>query len=82
VIENCTGQTTWWNTAAAIFEECVDTSSLIGKVVFKHCVHSLNQAAHVLANYSFHNKTCSSWCDEPPACLISRLLDAIIPVYV
>lgn len=32
VIEYCSGQTRWWDAAAAIFAECVDVSSLIGKV--------------------------------------------------
>lgn len=82
VVENCTGQTTWWDSAAGIFAECVDAASLIGKVVFKHCVRSSNQVTHVLANYSFCNKACSSWCDEPTACLIFRLLDDVIPVYI
>ena len=33
VINFCNGQTRWWDSAAAIFAECVDTSSLIGKVI-------------------------------------------------
>ena len=35
---NCySGQTTWWDAAATIFVECVDISTLIEKVKFKHC---------------------------------------------
>ena len=61
VIEYCSGQTRWWDAAAAIFAECMDVSSLIGKVTFKHCGRSSNQAAHVLASHSFYNKINSSW---------------------
>mgnify|MGYP000964132165 CR=1 FL=1 len=53
MIESCDGQARWWDEAAAIFAECVDLSSLIGKVKFQYCPRSCNQAAHVLANYSF-----------------------------
>ena len=56
-INFCDGQSRWWDAATAIFAECVDVSSLIGKVVFKHCFRSSNQAAHVLANFSYCNKT-------------------------
>ena len=66
VIEYCTGQNRWWDSAAAIFAECVDVASLIGKVKFKHCVRLCNQAAHVLASHSFCNKLSSSWTDEAP----------------
>lgn len=39
--------------AATIFAKCVDTTMAIGKVIYKHCYRSSNQAAHVLANYSY-----------------------------
>ena len=73
VIDYCSGQTEWWDSAAAVFAECIDVSLSIGKVIFKHCARSSNQAAHVLASYYFCNKICSSWTDEPPACLVSKL---------
>ena len=37
VINCCSGQSTWWDAAAAIFTECVDISTLIVNVNFKHC---------------------------------------------
>ena len=77
VINCCSGQSTWWDAAAAIFAECVDISTLIGKVNFKHCFQSANQAAHVLANFSYCNKLSSSWTDEPPDCLVSKLVDDV-----
>ena len=80
VIESCAGDTRWWDDAAAIFAECVDISSLIGKVKFKHCYRSSNQAAHVLTNYSYCNKLCSHWTDEPPGCLVSNLVDDVTPI--
>ena len=58
----------------------MDVSVLIGKVKFKHCFRSSNQATHVLANYSFCNKTSSIWTDESPGCLVSKLVDDVIPI--
>ena len=66
VIESCAGQTTWWDEAAATFAQCVDLSTLIGKVNFKHCSRSCSQAAHVLAKFSYCIISFfSSWTDEP-----------------
>jgi hypothetical protein len=73
VIDFCNGQNRWWDPTAALFAVCVDISVLIGKVNFKHCYRSGNQAAHVLANFSFFNRSnitashitcvaCSVWC--------------------
>ncbi|XBJ02336.1 hypothetical protein VPH35_021737 [Triticum aestivum] len=80
VIDSCTGQTRWWDTAAAIFAECVDAATSIGKVNFNHCFRSCNDATHVLAKHSFCNKISSSWTDEPPGCLVSRLVDDVLPL--
>lgn len=63
VINFCSGQTRWWDAATAIFAECMDLSSLIGKVIFKHCSRSCNEVAHVLANHSYCNKTFVTWLD-------------------
>lgn len=52
--------------ASAFFAKCVDITSLIGKVTFKHYLRSANQAAHVLANYCYCNKISISCTDEPP----------------
>ena len=77
VINFCDGQSRWWDAATAIFAECVDVSSLIGKVIFKHCFRSSNQVAHVLARFSYSNKVSSSWTDEPPDYLVSKLVDDV-----
>ena len=66
VINFCTGQSRWRDAATAIFAECVDMATAIGKVVYKHCYRSANQAAHVLANHSYCNKISSFWLHEPP----------------
>ena len=43
VINYCNGQTRWWDDAAALFVECVDLGSMIGKVMFNHCLRSFNK---------------------------------------
>ena len=63
--------------AAAMFAECVDIVSSIGKVIFKHCLRSCNQAAHALAKFSFTNKYSLSWLDEPPDYLVKELVDDV-----
>ena len=77
VINFCNGQERWWDEAAALFAECVDISTSIGKVIFKHCIRSCNQAAHVLANFSFCNKLNLSWLNEPPDVIVSKLMDDV-----
>lgn len=37
VINFCTRQNRWWDSAAVIFAECVNIGVLIGKTEFKHC---------------------------------------------
>ena len=77
VINFCNGQERWWDEAAALFAECVDISTSIGKVIFKHCIRSCNQAAHVLANYRFCNKSTLTWLDEAPDFIVSTLVDYV-----
>ena len=77
VINFCTGQTRWWDEAAALFAECVDLGTSIGKVIYKHCLRSCNRAAHVLANFSFCNKLSSVWLHEPPDFLVRKLVDDV-----
>ncbi|XBI00172.1 hypothetical protein VPH35_129307 [Triticum aestivum] len=81
LIEFCTGQTRWWDVAAAIFADCVDTTTSIGKVIYKHCYRSSNQVAHVLAKFTYCNKLSLIWMNEPPGVLVSKLIDdvSIIP---
>ena len=66
LIEFCSGQTRWGNAAAGIFAECVDTTTSIGKVIYKHCYRWSNQAEHVLAKFSYCNKISVVWMNEPP----------------
>jgi ribonuclease HI len=80
VIDYCTDQSRWWDAVVAFFAECVDVASSIGKVYFKHCFRSGNQAAHVLANLYYCNKGSLSWTDEPPGCLITKLVDDVMLV--
>lgn len=77
MINFCTGQSQWWDAAASIFADCVDLASLIGKVKFKHCYRSANFVAHELASYSFCNKYSSSWVDDPPDCIVDKLLNDV-----
>ena len=55
----------------------VDTATAIGKVVYKHGYQFANQAAHVLANYSYYNKSTLSWLDEPPRFVVGKLVDDV-----
>lgn len=58
---------------------CVDITTSIGKVMFKHyCYHSANQVAHVLANYSYCTKVSLVWMNEPPDCLVSKLVEMLL----
>ena len=78
IINYCYGQTQWWNAAAAIFAECVDTATSIGKVKFKHCPWTANSVAHDLASYSFCNKKFVSWINESSGWLIETLLNDVL----
>lgn len=53
---------------------------MIGNVNFKHCFRLANKAAHVLAKFSYCNKTSSSWLDEPPDCIASKLVNDVLLV--
>ena len=57
MISFCNGWSGWWDTTTTLFTKCVDVASSIGKVVFRHCYHSSNQATRVLAKFCFCNKT-------------------------
>ena len=61
VINLCDGQSKWWDAAAAIFAECIDTATSIGKVIFSHCFRDANSVAHELAKFSFCNKLDNNW---------------------
>lgn len=78
VVNFCTGQTQWWDPAAAIYAECVDVVTMIGKVDFLHCPREANGAAHEIAKYSFLNKFSCTWDDDPPSWLYSKLVDDVM----
>ncbi|XBH85526.1 hypothetical protein VPH35_073426 [Triticum aestivum] len=78
VINFCTGQSQWWDSAAAIYAECVDLANLIGKVKFKHCNRVVNGVAHELAKFSFLNKHSGRWDDDPPSFLLGGLANDVI----
>ena len=59
------------------FRGCVDIGVSIGKVNYMHCFRSANQVVHVLANFSFCNKTSRSLFDEPPICVVNSLVDDV-----
>ena len=77
MINFCTGQSQWWDVAAAIFSECVDLATSIGTVNYKHCKRNANVVAHKLVSYSFCNRTSVSWVDEPPGWLTSSLVNDV-----
>lgn len=71
VVNYCQGQHQWWDAAAAIYAECIDSATSIGKVIFTHCFREANVTAHELAKYSYCNKCDDSWTNKPPVFLIS-----------
>ncbi|XBH81847.1 hypothetical protein VPH35_107336 [Triticum aestivum] len=77
VIKCCRGQDQWWDAAAAIFAECIDLSTSIGKVIFSHCFREANSVAHELAKFSFCNKCDDNWTNEPPELLVSQLVNDV-----
>ena len=80
VIDFCTGQSHWWDAAAAIFAECVDLTTSIGKVKFKHCPRIANSVAHELDSYSFCNNNSIRWINEPLGWLIGTLVKDVMGV--
>ncbi|KAI4974937.1 hypothetical protein ZWY2020_048544 [Hordeum vulgare] len=79
VINCCQGQDQWWDAAAAaaVFAECIDLSTSIGKVIFYHCFHEANSVTHELAKFSFLNKRNDSWTNEPREFLVSQLMNDV-----
>ncbi|KAI4986208.1 hypothetical protein ZWY2020_018838 [Hordeum vulgare] len=65
------------NCSAAVFAECIDLSTSIGKVMFSHCFREANLVAHELAKFSFCNKRNDSWTNEPPEFLVSQLVNDV-----
>uniref|UniRef100_A0A8I6XJ96 RNase H type-1 domain-containing protein n=1 Tax=Hordeum vulgare subsp. vulgare TaxID=112509 RepID=A0A8I6XJ96_HORVV len=42
VISCCRGQDQWWDAVAAVFAECIDLSTSIGKAIFSHYFREAN----------------------------------------
>jgi hypothetical protein len=53
--------------ASAIFADCMDLSTSIGNVSFKHCPREPNKVAHELARFSFESCNSGFWDGEPPS---------------
>lgn len=73
IVEACSGKEQWWNESAAIFADCMDLSTLIDIVIFKHCPREANEVAHELAKSCFSAMTSRSWIDEPPSYILDKL---------
>lgn len=82
VINFCKGQMQWWDSAAAVYADCVETALQIGTMDFKHVPREANGVAHELACFSFHNNLSCTCDDEPSSCLLACLAKNvnIIPV--
>ncbi|KAI5002086.1 hypothetical protein ZWY2020_026736 [Hordeum vulgare] len=78
VIKCCQGQDQWWDAAAAVFAECIDMATSIGKVIFSHCFREANSVAHELAKFSFCNKVEDNWINEPLEFLVSQLVNDVL----
>ena len=55
----------------------MDLVTTIGKVKFKHCYREANEAAHVIARFSYCNKLSLSWTNEPPGWLVDSLVNDV-----
>ena len=77
VVQFCNGQNQWWDAAAAIFAECLDLATGIGRVKFKHCGRSANEVAHEIAKQVYVSKVSCNWVDEPPSFFIPNLINDV-----
>ena len=77
VIEACSGEEAWWGESSAIFADCVDLITQIGTVTFRHCPREANEVAHELARLCFVEKRSCNWVDEPPSCIIGKLVNDV-----
>jgi ribonuclease HI len=77
VIEACNSGYRWWSEESAVFADCVDLSSSIGEVSFKHCLREANGVAHVLARVAFESSSSGLWEGEPPNFIVSHLVNDV-----
>jgi ribonuclease HI len=59
-VEACSGEERWWNESAAVYADCIDLSSSIGTVKFKHYPREANHVAHELAKLVINPCICPS----------------------
>jgi ribonuclease HI len=76
-VEACTGNEAWWGESSAIFADCVDISSFIDDVSFKHCPREANEAAHEVSRVCFDSKNSCNWIDNPPSFLVEKLINDV-----
>jgi hypothetical protein len=76
-IDACTGEDYWWSEASAVYADCVDLSTAIGSVSFKHCPREANKVAHEIAKSCFSSGISCNWDDEPPSFLLNFLIDDV-----
>jgi ribonuclease HI len=77
VINACNGEEMWWSSAAAIYADCISSIATLGEVKFRHCPRESNEVAHNLARFCYDSKNSCNWVDEPPSCILSKLLDDV-----
>jgi hypothetical protein len=80
VVSACNGEDIWWSSSAAIYANFMASVAVIGKVDFKHYPQETNVVAHTLARFCFHSKNSCNWADEPPSCIVSKLMDDVIVI--
>jgi ribonuclease HI len=77
IVEACSGDMRWFDEAAAVFADCVDLCTLIGRVKFKHCFREANSVAHELARHGLSTRSTCTWVDEPPSFLLPSILNDV-----
>jgi hypothetical protein len=77
VVEACNGGDMWWSEESSVLADCVNLSSSIGDVSFKHCPREANGVAHELARVSFESCSSGFWEGEPPNFILSHLVNDV-----
>jgi ribonuclease HI len=76
-INACNGDEAWWGEESAIFADCVDLASHIGRVEYGHCHREANEVAHELARASYADRNSCNWLVEPPSFIIPMLINDV-----
>ena len=77
VSDACNGNDTWWSESAAVFADCLDIATSIGKVIYRHCPREANSVAHDLARFVFIERSSCNWDDDPPSFLLNSLTNDV-----